>query len=163
MAPLSAETLDGEPLTFHEWEIEGGYHGPEFCDTGELGIVSNDDRGAADYPGFESFGDLRYSAGVGVQSYVGPVGESEPTLQRYYDVPWKAVSYQAVYAPPSPDITGPVLELKTPIDCQTFEVGQEVSADYGCDDVLGVGVETCTGTVEDGARWTLPPGVMRSP
>jgi hypothetical protein len=154
VAPKSAQTLDGEPLTFHEWQIgNNGYHGAEFCDTGELGIVDNArSLGGPPAEDFPFFGDFSYATGVGVHSYLRLSESGSPGHSKFYDVPVNIpVHYKAVYAPPSPDITGPLLRLGTPIDCEKFEAGQVVNADYDCDDVLGVGVETCTGTVADGA------------
>jgi hypothetical protein len=52
-----------------------------------------------------------------------------------------------------PDTTAPTIDLRTPADGATYEVGEAVAADYDCaDEDGGSGVAACDGTVADGAQ-----------
>ena len=46
---------------------------------------------------------------------------------------------------------GPIVEIRTPPNHVTYEVGQVVIADFSCADGDGSGVAACVGTVPDGA------------
>jgi hypothetical protein len=48
------------------------------------------------------------------------------------------------------DATGPVVQLFTPANDETYEQNTVVNADYGCDDTLS-GIATCSGPVTTGA------------
>ncbi|HEY6780185.1 MAG TPA: PxKF domain-containing protein [Thermoleophilaceae bacterium] len=52
---------------------------------------------------------------------------------------------------PEPDTTSPTVDLRTPPDGATYTRGEQVAADYDCADEGSSGLESCVGSVADGA------------
>ncbi len=49
------------------------------------------------------------------------------------------------------DVTGPTVDLRTPLDGAVYDRFQAVAADFSCEDEAGgSGIDTCVGTVPDG-------------
>ena len=55
---------------------------------------------------------------------------------------------QAHYVQPAPDITGPIVTLRSPSDCAVVKQGAEIEADYDCIDPH---LASCQGSRSDGA------------
>jgi hypothetical protein len=49
------------------------------------------------------------------------------------------------------DTTPPTIDLRSPVDGAELEVGDSVQVDFSCEDEGGSGLESCVGTVPDGA------------
>ncbi len=59
------------------------------------------------------------------------------------------------------DVTDPTVDLRTPADGAVYDRFQAVTADFSCaDETGGSGIESCVGTVADGAA--VPTGVLGS-
>jgi hypothetical protein len=96
-------------------------------------------------PIFASVGPVLAPTGVGargpVSGWSGRVGGMGP-----YRVVVTGASCVA------PDSTPPTIDLRTPSDGAEYLLGEDVVADYGCEDEPGgSGAVTCAGTVADGA------------
>jgi hypothetical protein len=60
-----------------------------------------------------------------------------------------------------PDFTAPTIELRTPADIASYDLGSSVTVDYECDDGHGSGIQLCGGTLPDGAPLdTTQPGTF---
>ena len=100
------------------------------------------------------------SAGAGIASCVGtvPDGDAIPTsaigehrftvtaIDAAGNTTTRTVTYTVL------DVTAPAALVSTPADGASYDRGATVAADYGCaDEGGGSGVESCVGTVADGA------------
>lgn len=61
------------------------------------------------------------------------------------------VTHHYTVAEPSRDEQPPTVDLRTPDDGAVYDLNEVVTADYSCADNGGSGLQSCTGTVDDGA------------
>ncbi len=161
--PLTATKLDKTtPLVFHDWRLTGPYSDGAICSTGNLGIQ----RGELPfvYAEMDPYDQYPYNFARGVQaSYfaANPGAPSPGDLPLYPDgsrgpLPTGTPTLTAVYAPPTPDVSAPVVTVRTPEDCQAFEQHEQVAVDFFCDDpqidTAPDTTDTCVGPVANGGR-----------
>jgi hypothetical protein len=61
------------------------------------------------------------------------------------------VTHRYTVVEPSRDEQPPTVDLRTPDDGAVYDLNEPVTADYSCADNGGSGLQSCTGTVDDGA------------
>lgn len=119
--PVTATGVHGETLVFDHWASNAD---TSRCGTGDVGLFQP--QGVA-------------TPGVGFRGWI--------------DITDPSTSYwaNAVYAPISPDTSAPVISIDTALNCNTFEAGTAIPAQYQCVDPGGVDPSpSCVGDVPVG-------------
>ncbi len=159
LVPLTATTLDGDPLVFHDWEVtnEPVESGERACSTGFVGGQEGTTPTTAEMDGDPT---LYFTRGAQANRFYGgssangwlDLPEYNPMFPDGHRSPrgnfsMSTAPMTAVYAPSTPDVSPPISTVLMPEDCETFDRDEEVHADFSCEDPGAVStVESCIGT-----------------
>ena len=129
VAPLTVTTAGG-PLVFHDFEVVDPE--PGRCRTGNMGVRQTPAQG------------LPFGFEEGVEYRVRSWSEDGSVSGKF----------RAVYAPATPDVSAPLINVDTPRDCWQIPHGATAPVSFSCRD-LGTGIASCTATpgYENGANF----------